>query len=270
MTVRRMKHGKKIKELCGKYECIKGINFSKNFGQHAALMAGYSHAEGDIIVSLDDDGQTPISDVERMIAKLSEGYDVVFAKYDSIKQSKFRIWGSKVNEWMTEVLLGKPKEIEPTSYFVVRRYIVDEMLKYSNPYPYIGGLIYRITKNIANVEVVHRERMQGKSNYTLKKLLAMWINGFTAFSVVPLRISTVLGVSCAAMGFLYAVYTVIKKLLIPSIAVGYSSIMVAILIIGGLILMVLGMIGEYLGRIYICINNSPQYVVKEVYSKHKI
>jgi len=252
-----------IKELANSNSNIRGIEFARNFGQHAALMAGYRECTGDIIISLDDDGQTPASELFKFIDKLDEGYDVVFGAYSSIKQTKARIWGSRINKYMMEKLIGKPKNIETNSYFACKKYIVEEIIRYKNPYPYVGGLIFRATANIANVEINHRNRMEGKSGYSFKKLVSLWLNGFTSFSVRPLRIATLIGFIVAALGFFYGIYTIIHKLLNPSTPAGWSSIMSAILFIGGTIMLILGMIGEYIGRIYICLNNSPQYVIKD-------
>lgn len=257
-----------IKKISSQQENVVGIDLTKNFGQHSALMAGYRFAKGDIIVSMDDDGQTPIEEVGALIDKLEKGYDVVFAKYKTTKQNVFRRIGSKINERMTEYLINKPADIKPTSFFVAYRFIIKEMLRYNNAYPYIGGLIFRTTRNIANVEVEHHKRMQGASGYTFRKLVRMWFNGFMAFSVKPLRIATVLGFISAILGAVFGVATIIRKLFIPSIQMGYSSLLVSILFIGGVIMVLLGIIGEYIGRIYICINNAPQYVIREVSMKN--
>ena len=242
---------------------MKGISLARNFGQHAALMAGYRSCSGDIVVSLDDDGQTPADEAFLLIDKIKEGYDVVYGCYPEIKQSHFRIFGSWVNEKMIEVLLGKPRELKCTSYYAARRFIIEEMLRYRNSYPYVGGLVLRSTKNIANVPVHHRARMEGKSGYSLGKLLGLWFNGFTAFSVKPLRLATVVGFLCAAAGFIYGVVMVLRKLLGYTTVLGYSSLITVILFIGGIIMVLLGIIGEYIGRIYISINNAPQYVIRE-------
>lgn len=252
-----------IKTLSEKKDYIKAISFAKNFGQHSALMAGYRVAKGNIIVSADDDGQTPVNQVFRMIDVLNEGSDVVYARYNEIKQSLVRKCGTWINGKMNEILLGKPKGLFASSYFVMRRFVARDMLKYNNPYPYIGGLVFRTTKKIVNVDVDHREREQGQSGYSLGKLFKLWMNGFTAFSVVPLRFSSLMGVICAIFGFIFGLFTVIRKLVVPRISVGWSSTVAIMLFIGGLIMLMLGMIGEYIGRIYISINNSPQYVIRE-------
>ena len=252
-----------IRSLCEKRKEICGVNLARNFGQHAALMAGFRYAHGDIIVCLDDDGQTPAEEVPKLLARLEEGYDVVYARYEIKKHSAFRNFGSHVNEWMTRVMLGKPKELYLSSYFAVKRFIVDEMLRYTNPYPYVIGLVLRATKNITNVDVKHRERQVGTSGYTIGKLLALWFNGFTAFSIKPLRVATAIGAFSAIAGFLYGIYTIVKKLVNPNVVIGFSSLMSAMVFIGGMVMLMLGIIGEYIGRIYISMNNSPQYVIRE-------
>ena len=179
-----------IKRLCAENKNIIGLDHAKNFGQHAALMAGFHFVTGDIIICLDDDGQTPADEADKLIAKIEEGYDVVYAAYENKKHSVFRNIGSNINRKMTEVMLGKPKELYISSYFAVKRFVVDEMMKYRNAYPYVIGLVLRTTKNICNVTVNHRDRMEGASGYSFKKLAALWVNGFTSFSVVPLRIAS--------------------------------------------------------------------------------
>ncbi|MCH5261503.1 MAG: glycosyltransferase family 2 protein [Lachnospiraceae bacterium] len=252
-----------IRSLCAKRQDICGINLSRNFGQHAALMAGFRYVHGDVVVCLDDDGQTPASEVGKLLEKIDEGYDAVYAKYTRKQHSGFRNFGSKINELMTRVMLGKPKDLYLSSYFAVRKYVVDEMLRCTNPYPYVIGLVLRTTKKIANVEVTHRERETGTSGYTIGKLFGLWFNGFTAFSIKPLRIATALGCLTACAGFLYGFYTVVKKFVNPNVPIGFSAIMAALVFIGGMIMLMLGLIGEYVGRIYISLNNSPQYVIKE-------
>ena len=252
-----------IRRLCEQEPMIKGIGFARNFGQHSALMAGLRQADGDYVVCLDDDGQTPANEVDKLLSKLEEGYDAVYAAYDHKQHSAFRNLGSKVNELMTRVMLNKPADLYISSYFAVKRFVVEDMIRYENSYPYVIGLVLRATKNITNVSVNHREREEGTSGYTIKKLLGLWFNGFTAFSVKPLRLATCVGGLSAAIGFVYGFYTIIKKFINPDVPVGFSSTMAAVVFFGGMIMLMLGLIGEYIGRIYISLNNSPQYVIRE-------
>lgn len=253
-----------IKSLCDRDpEHCRGIEFARNFGQHAALMAGFRAASGEFIVSLDDDGQAPVEAVPAMLAALADA-DVVYGAYAHKKHNVFRNFGTKIDGLMAEKLLGKPRGLKTTSFFAVRRFVIEEISRYANPYPYLLGLILRTTKNIVNIPVNHRPRTEGQSGYTFRKLLRLWINGFTAFSVVPLRIATLCGFICAILGFLGVLWCIINKLMRPEVPMGYSSMMTAIIFIGGMLMLMLGMIGEYIGRTYICINSAPQYVIRKM------
>ncbi len=253
---------KVITKLCQNNKRIKGIDLARNFGQHSAIMAGFTHVTGDIVVCLDDDGQTPADEMFTLIDKLDEN-DLVFAKYKDKKHSFFRNAGSWVNDKMAQWLIGKPRDLKIMSYFACKRYVVNEVLRYKNSYPYISGLLLRVTNKVANVEVHHRERIEGKSGYTIRKLFLLWVNGFTAFSVKPLRIATFIGCLTAVAGFIYGLYVVIHKILNPLTPLGYSSTMAVLLFLGGMIMLLLGMIGEYLGRAYISLNNAPQFVIRD-------
>lgn len=252
-----------IENMCSKDKHIKAICLAKNFGQHSALMAGYNICTGDYVVTIDDDGQTPVDQTFYLLDELLKGYDVVYGKYADRKDNSFRKFGTAMNNYMLETLIGKPKNIHLTSYFIAKSYIIKEICNYRNAFPYIWGLILRTTKNIANVTIEHSERIEGESGYTLGKLLSLWMNGFTAFSVKPLRITAIGGVVFACFGFIGILYTIINKILNPEIMAGYSSLMSMLLLIGGMLMLSLGLIGEYIGRIYLCINTMPQYVVKK-------
>ena len=198
-----------------------------------------------------------------MIDKLTTDYDVVYGVYPKTQKSFMRSFGTWMNNKMTEIMLDKPSGLRTTSFWGARRFVVDEILCYRNPYPYMTGLILRCTKNIGIVEVNHRKRAYGQSGYNFKRLFALWINGFTAFSVKPLRMATYLGCFCAISGFIYGIIIIVRKMINTNIQIGYSSIMAAILFIGGFLMLFLGLIGEYIGRIYISLNDAPQYVVRE-------
>lgn len=251
-------------ELINQHPMITGINLAKNFGQHAALMAGFRHATGELIVCLDDDGQTPANEVHKLIEAIERGCDVVYARYKHKKHSPFRNFGSRINEAMARVLLDKPKDLYISSYFVAKRFVIDHVIQYENSYPYVIGLVLRATKKIGNVDVLHRDRTSGESGYTMYKLFSLWFNGFTAFSIKPLRLATIAGAICAVLGFSYGIYTIIKKFVNPLVPLGFSSTMAALMFIGGMLMIMLGLIGEYVGRIYISLNNAPQYVIREV------
>jgi len=243
---------------------IAAVDLAKNFGQHAALMCGLRHSRGDYVICLDDDGQTPACEAEKLLNRLDEGYDVVYASYDDKKQENgFRRLGSNVNRLMTEIMLSKPRELELTSFFAAKRFIVNEMLRYEHCYPYVMGLVLRSTKRICNVSVHHRARKEGRSGYTLSKLLGLWMNGFTSFSVKPLRIATYTGMTIALLGFIYIIIIVFRFFTEHQAPLGWSSTTALLLFVGGIILIMLGLVGEYVGRVFMCVNATPQYVERE-------
>ena len=259
-----------LKELAAEDKKIKLINFAKNMGKHAAVLAGYSVAKGEYIVNLDDDYQSPVNELWKLMEKFEEGYDVVMADYPQKKESAFKSFGSRVNSWMIRFLLDKPKELTFENFSVMKRFVTEEMVRYRHPYPYLEGLMLRTTGNIAMVTVEQRERGDDRSTgYTFKKSLQLMINGLTAFSVKPLRVATITGMIFSLLGFIYGIVTIIRKIIHVNTVLGYSSLMAALLFLGGLILLMLGLIGEYIGRIYICINASPQYIIKETVNCEK-
>ncbi|MBR1472473.1 MAG: glycosyltransferase family 2 protein [Lachnospiraceae bacterium] len=258
-----------IREMASGDARITAIDFARNFGQHSALMAGLRQSKGDIVICLDDDGQTPASEADRLLEALEQGADVAYARYSHKKHSLFRNFGSYVNEKMAEFMLDKPKTLYVSSYFAAKRFIVNDMIRYENSYPYVIGLVLRTTRNIVNVDINHRNREVGQSGYSLKKLLGLWMNGFTSFSVKPLRIATVLGVIAALAGFIYGIVIVIQRFVLPGRVLGFASLAAILVFFGGMIMIMLGLIGEYVGRIYISMNNSPQYVIREIVKKEE-
>ncbi|MDY4833725.1 MAG: glycosyltransferase family 2 protein [Frisingicoccus sp.] len=258
-----------IKEIAHEDPHVIAVDLAKNAGQPNALLAGFNHVSGDYIMTSDDDGQTPVGRVFDFLDEINKGYDVVCARYTERKQqSLFRRMGTWVNTKMSDWLIEKPKGTYMASFFMARRYIIDEMIKYKQPYPYIAGLILRTTQNIGNIDMEQRERNSGSSGYSISKLLKLWVNGFTAFSIKPLRISAGIGAVMGAAGAVLAFITGLRKLIVPGCKSGSSPLISVNLTVGGLILLFMGLIGEYIGRIYMCINETPQYVVKETVGYH--
>lgn len=258
-----------IHHLAEQMQNLIGVDLSRNFGQHSAIFAGLCYASGDEIVCMDDDGQTPPSAIPKLLSGLRQGQDVVYARYSNKQHSKLRNFGSAINDLMARKLIGKPKGLFLSSFFAMKRYIMLEILRYKNPFVYLPGLILRSTSYICNVDVDHQKRTRGESGYTLKKLFMLWLNGFTAFSVKPLRVADFLGVVVAGMGFLYLIYTVVMYFFRSENLLGWSSLMAVSLMVGGSIMLMLGMIGEYLGRAYISLNGTPQFVVRQIISCEK-
>lgn len=254
-----------LEKLSKEFDNIVAINLAKNCGQHGAIMAGFNHVSGDYVVVSDDDGQTQMEMIGVMLDKLSEGYDVVSADWSNRdKRSAIRKLGTKLTQKINNFLMDNPNEINLSIFFLARDYVIKEIVKYKNPYPYINGLVMRSTHNIAMVEISQLPRLNGTSGYSFKKLISLWLNGFTAFSIVPLRMASWFGIISAFIGFVYGIYVVVKKIVWGNSLAGWSSTVAIMLFMFGVTLCVLGMIGEYLGRIYMCINKSPQFVIKEI------
>lgn len=253
-----------IRKICRSDSQIIGLNLSRNFGQQSARMAALSHVTGKYIVFMDDDGQHPKEGIFELVEKLDEGYDIAYARFRKKQHSLMQQFGSFINRKMTEYLIGKPRNVVASSFFAMKAFVVHELKHYNNPEPYVLGYLMQITKNIANVEMIHQARYAGESGYTLKRLFRLWVQGATSFSVRPLQIASLLGFVCATAGIIFAITIVYQKLTSPNPpATGYPSIMATLLSIGGVIMVLLGMLGEYVGRIFISLNNIPQYVVKE-------
>lgn len=252
-------------DLAQKNSKIKIVNLAKNSGKHSAVLAGYKFVQGEYVVNIDDDFQCPVYELWRLLEPLEQdSCDVATAGYLKKKQAFWKNLGSDINLIMSSIMLNKPINLRFENFIILKRFIVDEIIKYANPYPYLEGLILRVTRRIAVVNMEERERADNnKSGFTFGKSLALWLNGFTAFSVKPLQISTVLGFLSSGFGFLLGIFMIFQKLLHPDVPAGYTSLIAIQLFTTGVIMMILGLIGEYVGRIYICINNSPQYVIKE-------
>lgn len=252
-----------IKKICKNDITVKALNLSRNFGQANAMMAGYNYISGEIIVHSDDDGQTPVNFLWNLVDELETGYDIVFAKFIKKENSIIQNFGSKLNNLMSEILIGKPKNLHLGNFWVCRKYVIEEIRKNQNPFPYIGGMFMKTTLNISQVETIHRPRKYGKSTYSFLKMCGLWYNGFTAFSIIPLRIASFLGITTALAGFAHACYLIIQKIMHDTVPEGYTSIATILLLVSGIIMILLGIIGEYIGRIYININKVPQYIVRE-------
>jgi len=245
---------------------LKFYSLSKNVGEHGAVMAGLNKSTGEYVVIMDDDFQNPVEEVPRLINEaLRSGNDVIYSYYEEKKHAFYRNLGSRFNDKVANVLLNKPKDLYLSSFKVINRFLVNEIIKYEAPFPYIDGLILQLTDRIGRVRVEHHERKEGKSGYTLKKLVSLWLNMFTNFSVLPLRISTILGFSFSLLGAALGIYTVVERLMNPDIPVGYASLFVVIAIFSGVQLIMLGMVGEYVGRLFLSMNRKPQYTVRKAY-----
>ena len=262
-----------IRDIAEQDERVVAIDLAKNVGRHNALMCGCHYADGDYIVFCDDDQQCPVDRLWDLIDPLlidrehGGGYDVAIARYSKKTQAGWKNLGSKFNDAVATWLLNKDPELKFSNFSVMKGFVKDEVIKYTNPYPYLSGLMLSSTNRVCNVDMEERERTIGTGNYSLKKSISLWTNSFTSFSVKPLRLATFCGFSLAGIGAILAIVVIVRKIVLPSVALGYSSTMAALLFIGGMIMVMLGLIGEYIGRIYLSLNNLPQFVVRDLYRK---
>lgn len=258
-----------IKELAKNDSHIIALDLAKNFGESSALMAAYSRVTGDYVVRMDDDGEHDPKYLFELINKLEEGYDYVCAKFINYHHNLYKRIGSKFNYWFLSNMMDIPKGSIMSSYNVCRRYVIDEIVKYQNPKPYIDGMVWAITTKTAYVEIEHGYRYAGESGYDFKKSVALWLNGVTSFSIKPLRLASVSGIVFAFIGFIIGIIVIIEKLINPTIEAGWTSMFAVMLFIGGFIMLFLGLIGEYVGRGYLIDNHIPQYVIREEIKRGK-
>jgi undecaprenyl-phosphate 4-deoxy-4-formamido-L-arabinose transferase len=252
-----------IRSLAKQYPWVRGILLRMNAGQHNALMAGFSKARGRVIVTMDDDLQHAPEDIPLLLAELAQGRDMVYARFKSRKHAGWKVAGSRLNDLVAGYLMNKPKGLYLSPFRAMTADIRDDILRYQGPYVYVDGLILSVTRNIGTVDVDHHERYAGDSGYSLRKSISLWLKMATNFSIVPLRITSFVGLCFAGVGFVLALVLIIQKLTLDRMPIGWSSLIVTVLIVGGVQLLALGMLGEYLGRVLLILNSRPQYVVGE-------
>jgi len=240
------------------------VEHARNFGEHNAVLTGLRHARGAYIINMDDDLQNPPEEVVRLYdhARLG-GWDVVYTRYAKKEHEGWRNMGSRFANKVADSLLDKPKGLYLSSFRCMSALVASEVVKYTGPYPYIDGLIMQVTQRIASIEVAHYPRAEGRSNYTMRRLVRLWLNLATNFSILPLRFATMAGIGLGALGFLLALVVVIEAVFFytPS---GWASMMVLTLLVASAQFMMLGLLGEYVGRAFLSANGKPQGVVREV------
>ena len=240
------------------------IDHARNFGEHNAVMTGLRHTRGAHVINMDDDLQNPPEEVARLLAFAQQsGRDVIYTYYDEKHHARWRNLGSEFTNWVAGFVLDKPKDFYLSSFRCMNAFVVREITRYEGPFPYVDGLILQVTQNIDRMLVRHLPRAVGRSNYTIRRLLRLWMSMFVNFSVMPLRISTLTGFALSVLGGLGGLAAIIEALFFSPPA-GWASLFVAVLLLSGVQLMILGIVGEYLGRLYLTANRKPQAVVRSV------
>ena len=244
------------------------VDLSRNFGEHNAVMCGLAHARGDYTITMDDDLQNPPEEVKRLFEHCRDGkLDVVYTYYASKEHAAWRNWGSNFTNWCADHLLDKPPGLYLSSFRCMSAFVRERLVVYGGPYPYVDGLIFQVTHNVGRLQVRHLPRAEGRTNYTLRRLVRLWLSMFLNFSTMPLRLATLFGMGVGALGVLGIMFVLFEAIFYDRAVPGWASLMVAVLILSGVQLVILGVIGEYLGRMFMASNQKPQYLVRTVYRR---
>jgi glycosyltransferase involved in cell wall biosynthesis len=239
------------------------VNLARNFGEHNAVMAGLNETRGAHVITMDDDLQNPPDEVVKLLSHTqSTGADVVYTFYATKQHDSWRNWGSRFTNFCADHLLDKPRGLYLSSFRCMSAFLVEQIIRYDGPFAYIDGLILQATQSIDQIEVTHLPRAEGRSNYTMRRLVRLWINMFVNFSVMPLRIATLAGIAFSVLGGMAAIWVVIEALFWRT-PEGWGSTMAAILLLSGVQLSILGIAGEYLGRLFLTANRKPQFIVRD-------
>lgn len=253
---------KVLQSLTKQYPNLKAVNLAKNFGQHNAIMAGLRFASGDFVILMDDDLQHSPAYIGKLIEALDED-DVCFVRFEKRQHAGWKLAGSNFNNLLASHLVDKPKDLYLSSFKAFRKHINNAITQYEGPYPYIDGLILRSTNRVQVIDAIHHERFSGQGNYNLKRSVSLLLKMATGFSVAPLRLAILIGVTLGLLSLLTVIYVIVEKLMNPAVQPGWTSIVAIILAVSGVQMLFLGLIGEYMGRLYLNSNKKPQYVIRE-------
>jgi undecaprenyl-phosphate 4-deoxy-4-formamido-L-arabinose transferase len=241
------------------------VNLSRNFGEHNAVMAGLAQASGAYTITMDDDLQNPPEEVKRLFEYTRDGgYDLVYTYYANKQHAAWRNLGSAFTNWCADRLIDKPKGLYLSSFRCMNAFLREQIVPYGGPYPYVDGLLMQVTQNIGRLQVKHLPRAVGRTNYTLRRLVRLWLSMFLNFSVMPLRLASLTGIGLSVLGFVGFAAVLIEALIKHDLPTGWASTMSTIALLAGVQLLILGVMGEYLGRMFLTANQKPQYIVREV------
>lgn len=249
-------------DLASRFSQIKIISLFKNFGQINACMTGFRHSCGELIVLMDDDLQNAAEDIDKLIRKVNEGFDYVFATPLGRPRDSWRTWGSQMNSWIHEKFIGKPRNVTTSSFLIMTRAVLEQVLLYEGPYPYLAGLLFRVSTRCSEVQVEYRKRKYGTSGYNLVKLIALWANGITNFSILPLRLATYFGLIVSFIGLFFGLWLIARKILDIPVLEGWTSLQASIFLFSGAQMFCIGILGEYVGRLFMISNRQPQSAIR--------
>lgn len=249
---------------------VQFISLRRNFGEFNAVLCGLHHAQGKFAVIIDDDFQNPPEAILTLLHTAEKtGYDVVYSRYAQKKHAFYRNVGSQFLNYITTYLLNKPKELYLSSFKLINRDVIDEIKHYQGPYPYIDGLIFRVTRHVGSVEVPHHARQEGQSNYTWRKLISLTLTVLFGYSALPLRLLLGIGIGLISTCLVLGLFMLIGGLTNLLSVHGWVIILWVVLFLSGVQLLFLGVIGEYIGKLFLSQSGQPPYVIKQSASRIK-
>jgi len=252
-----------IQEIASRDGRVRGIRLSRNYGQHNALLCGIRRAHGDVIITMDDDLQHPPEEIPKLLKKLSEGYDVVYGSPQSLPHGFFRNLASTITKWVLQSAMGAKNAREVSAFRAFRTDVRKAFENYHSPLVCIDVLLTWGTTNFGYVKVAHHPRKAGVSGYTLRKLITHAVNMLTGFSVLPLQLASLIGLAFTAFGFVILCYVLFRYFADGARVPGFAFLASIISIFSGVQLFTLGVIGEYLARMYLRVMDRPPYVVSQ-------
>ncbi|MBD3391651.1 MAG: glycosyltransferase [Chitinivibrionales bacterium] len=246
---------------------LTAINFIKNYGQHNAVLCGMANARGEHVITMDDDGQNPAAEIRHIIDKAGEGHDVVFGEFEHKMHGIMRRLGSRIVDRLNRKIFGKPQDLVLTNFRIIKRDVVDRVLATGAGHPYIPGLLLMHASSLANVRVRHESRTTGKSNYTPYRIASLVARLLFNYSSYPLRLCTTVGFTVSLLSFTAGCFYLGRALLVGTSAPGFPTIVILLSFLNGFVIMLLGMMGEYVIRILTQTSGYPSYIVKEKYRR---
>ncbi len=241
------------------------VDLSRNFGEHNAVVAGLSFAQGAYVITMDDDLQNPPEEVLRLFNHTRDNdLDVTYSYFDQKEHATWRNAGSRFANATANMVLDKPRDLYLSSFRCMSAYVKDAIVRQAGPFPYVDGIIFQVTRKIGTLQVKHLPNAENRRNYTLRRLISVWLRIMVGFSIRPLRVSTVIGLVLTGLGVLGVLMVLFEYFFIGVPIQGWASLMVVTLLFSGVQLTMLGVVGEYLGRLYMIQSGYPRFIVRRV------
>lgn len=251
-------------ELANTHPNVKAINLLHNYGQHNANLCGFKEAKGDFIITMDDDLQNPPDEIEKLISTASGGYDLVIGRFKEKKHSFYRRIGSEFIGRINRSIFHGDKDLVLTNFRLIRRDVIDRVCTYKSRLPYIPGLVLMFSNNRANVYVEHHERQEGKSNYSIYRILKLVTTILFNYSSIPLRLMAGFGFFVSLLSLFLALHYFISAIVSGASVPGWSTIVILLSFFNGILILLVSVVGEYVVRLLRESGSSESYYIKEI------